>query len=367
MTAKEFLQMLPKFINKKATKNAQVTFAFWFTGDEPGEYTLEIDRGTCRFQEGIPEKPSVTIECPSQVWVAIANRSMTPAQARKSGQFKVRGKFWLMYWFNKYFSGDPDFCEVEDGLHVWTENEIELREGHWTIPRRVLGIQASPRKRKGATEWLYANLIEGMSEAGAEVNTMYLADKEFSFCRGCFTCWTKTQGKCINKDDLTDLIPTIPSYDLLILAAPLYVDGMPGMLKSFIDRLIILGHPAIISKESHCRHPSRFTRMPNLVFVSVCGFIELENFDPLIEHVKAISRNTHMPLIASILRPAASLIIASDKMKGARARIDAAVKAAGKEIIEQGRVSNNLTKEITQPLLTRGQFLAGAKGWWENY
>lgn len=367
MTAKESLQSLPRFINKKATKNVRATFSFWLTGDEPGEYTLEIDRGTCRFYEGIPEKPSVTIECLSQVWVALNNRSMTPAEARRNGQFKVRGKFWLMFWFTKYFSGDPDFCEVEEGLHIWTENEIELREGRWTPPRRVLGIQASPRKRKGATEWLYSNLIEGMSEAGAEVNTVYLADKNFSFCRGCYSCWTKTQGKCINQDDLTDLIPTVPTYDLLILAAPLYVDGMPGMLKAFMDRFIVLGHPSMISKEGRCRHPSRFARMPNLVLASVCGFIEMENFDPLVEHVKAISRNAHMSLVASILRPAAMSLILSDAMKGARDRITAAVQAAGKEIVERGSVSPKLQREIVEPVMTKGQFIVGAQGWWKNY
>jgi hypothetical protein len=44
------------------------------------------------------------------------------------------------------------------------------------------------------------HLVEGMQEAGAEVEVVNLREKKIKNCIGCFTCWTKTPGKCLQKD-----------------------------------------------------------------------------------------------------------------------------------------------------------------------
>ena len=47
-------------------------------------------------------------------------------------------------------------------------------------------------------------LVEGMQDAGAEVEVIELRRKTIKNCIGCYTCWTKTPGKCIHKDDRLD-------------------------------------------------------------------------------------------------------------------------------------------------------------------
>ena len=139
---------------------------------------------------------------------------------------------------------------------------------------------------------------------------------------------------------------------------------MTGRLKNFFDRSIPTGHPHIFSKDGRCRHALITPDAPAFVLASVCGFYELENFEPLVSHFEAIANNAHSLLIASILRPASSMMrmtqspLVEDVM--------AALMHAGVEIIEQGKVSKKTNKEISKPLCSKGQFYAGARNWWKH-
>jgi multimeric flavodoxin WrbA len=53
------------------------------------------------------------------------------------------------------------------------------------------------------TEMMLNYLIEGMRDAGAEFEIVNLREKKVKNCIGCFTCWSKTPGECIHKDDMT--------------------------------------------------------------------------------------------------------------------------------------------------------------------
>ncbi len=74
---------------------------------------------------------------------------------------------------------------------------------------KILSINSSPRDGgQSKTELMLNHLVEGMQEAGADVEVVNLREKKIKYCIGCFTCWTKTPGKCIHKDDMTkELFP----------------------------------------------------------------------------------------------------------------------------------------------------------------
>jgi hypothetical protein len=59
-------------------------------------------------------------------------------------------------------------------------------------------------------------------------------------CLGCFSCWSSTPGECVQDDDMRPLLAEVARSDLLVLATPVYVDGMTGPTKTFLDRLIPL-------------------------------------------------------------------------------------------------------------------------------
>jgi len=69
----------------------------------------------------------------------------------------------------------------------------------------VLALNSSARSGgESKTELLLTHLIDGMREAGADVDLVHLRKKKIKNCIGCFTCMTKTPGKCVLTDDMTE-------------------------------------------------------------------------------------------------------------------------------------------------------------------
>lgn len=246
-----------------------------------------------------------------------------------------------------------------------TENEREYRTGIWRRPLSILGIQASPRKTRGATEIIYSKLVSGLQNEGAAVETIYLGDKNISPCTGCFRCWLEENGDCPIKDDMESILESVAAADLLVLATPLYMDGMSGLLKNFIDRLMPLNHPSIFSRGERSLHPCCRSRMPNMVAVAVCGFYERENFDPLVIQLSRFSVSMHMPMLAAILRPE-TLSLRSPDAAGRVKEVTESVRKAGEQIVQEGKVSTELLNTISQPLLTRNQYVVLGSTWWKK-
>ena len=107
---------------------------------------------------------------------------------------------------------------------------------------KVLAINGSPRGENGNTEELLKPFLKGCEESDAEVEIVYLKDKDIKHCNGCFTCWTKTPGKCIHKDDMEELLNKISQADIMVYATPLYYFTVTGMMKDFMDRMLPLNN-----------------------------------------------------------------------------------------------------------------------------
>jgi len=97
----------------------------------------------------------------------------------------------------------------------------------------ILGINGSPRA-KGNTEILLDAMLAGAQEAGATVSSVKLQKLNVSPCRACDAC--KRTGKCIQKDDMHDLLSKMEKSEVWILGTPVYWWGASAQLKAFIDR-----------------------------------------------------------------------------------------------------------------------------------
>ena len=78
---------------------------------------------------------------------------------------------------------------------------------------RILVINGSPRKG-GNTETLLNAMAAGAQEAGATISNVDLRSLDVSPCRACDAC--KKTGKCIQKDDMHDLISLMEVTGLLV-------------------------------------------------------------------------------------------------------------------------------------------------------
>jgi len=217
---------------------------------------------------------------------------------------------------------------------------------------KVLVFNASPRMERGNTALILTPFLEGLREEGAEIELFYIYKLNVKPCLGERSCWTKTPGICIQDDDVRMLLPKIRQADVIVFAAPVFVDGMPGTLKNLIDRLIPIVEPYFEMREGHCRHPPReVNKRAKVVLVSSCGFWEMDNFDPLVMHVKAICKNTSWDFAGALLRPhGEALSYMVRKGYPVQDILDAA-KNAGKELARTGKISEDKLKIISRELV----------------
>ncbi len=217
---------------------------------------------------------------------------------------------------------------------------------------KVFAINASPKMERGNTAAILLPFLEGIEKAGAEVDLFYTRNLQIHPCQGDLACWANTPGTCYQKDDMEMLLPKLADAEIWVFATPVYVDGMPGPLKNMVDRAIPLVEPFFEYRDGHCRHPLREgVKHGKLVLVASCGFWEMDNFDPLLAHIRAMCRNMNKEFAGALLRPHGHVLKWMLK-KGEPVNdvIDAA-RLAGRQLIQEGAMSSQSLAAVCRPLV----------------
>ena len=100
---------------------------------------------------------------------------------------------------------------------------------------KILGISGSPRKDKN-THVLLKAALEMASEMDAKTELLSLADVKILPCTGCNTCSREKRCSLDGEDDMLMLKEKLQIADGVILAAPSYFGGVPGVMKNIMDR-----------------------------------------------------------------------------------------------------------------------------------
>lgn len=101
------------------------------------------------------------------------------------------------------------------------------------MSKSVLIISSSPRKG-GNSERLSASFAKGASEAGHRVETVYLREKQYGFCKGCLACLKV--GHCVINDDAVEIAEKMHKADVIAFSTPVYYYSVSGQLKTMLDR-----------------------------------------------------------------------------------------------------------------------------------
>ncbi len=109
------------------------------------------------------------------------------------------------------------------------------------MPNKIVFIQGSPRK-KGNTRSVAAIAMEAALEAGSAVTEIDATKLEFKQpgCIGCQKCQASEKFECSIGDEVGRTVATIPQYDAVVMATPLYWWSFSAQLKIFIDRMYSL-------------------------------------------------------------------------------------------------------------------------------
>jgi multimeric flavodoxin WrbA len=148
------------------------------------------------------------------------------------------------------------------------------------------------------------------------------------------------------------LRPKFHEAEIWVFATPLYVDGLSGPMKNLLDRLIPLVEPFFELRDGHCRHPWRGAPRPGkIVLVSNCGFWEMDNFEPILMHVKAICRNAGWEFAGALLRPHGEALRPMMEMNAPLDDIFEAAKEAGRQLVRDGKMSSATLGVVCRELL----------------
>lgn len=153
---------------------------------------------------------------------------------------------------------------------------------------KILAINGSPKGKRSNTWRLTSAFLEGITiqkeNGGAqapEIETLNIGSLNLKPCLGCFSCWSKTPGECCIHDDMQGVIDKILWADVVVWSFPLYYFGLPGQLKTLIDRQLPMSLPFMCTETESGGHPSRYDMSgKRTVVIFTCGFYTAQgNYD----------------------------------------------------------------------------------------
>ncbi len=112
---------------------------------------------------------------------------------------------------------------------------------------KLVALASSYRKRGNTTR--VVELVEtalkdiaNQKGDGLDFEMIYLGHQEIEMCRGCRVCFHKGEAKCPLQDDVLGIKSKLQRADAVILASPVYVEDVNGIMKNWIDRMAHVCH-----------------------------------------------------------------------------------------------------------------------------
>jgi hypothetical protein len=112
-------------------------------------------------------------------------------------------------------------------------------------------------------------LSDVLGREGSEIETFPLHEMKLAHCLGCFGCWVKTPGMCVEDDAGRQIARAVVRSDTTVFFTPVTFGGYSPDLKRMIDRLIQLISPYFQIEHGEVHHPPRYTHRPRLMMVGV--------------------------------------------------------------------------------------------------
>ena len=107
-------------------------------------------------------------------------------------------------------------------------------------------------------------LSEILTEKNNTVTNLTLRDMDIKYCTGCFSCWLKTPGECITKDDSPEVRNRFVNSDFVLFSSPVIMGFPSTLLKKMQDKFIPLIHPYFEFVQNEMHHKRRYDKYPVL-------------------------------------------------------------------------------------------------------
>lgn len=234
--------------------------------------------------------------------------------------------------------------------------------------KKILILNGSPKREHSATINVTKAFVDGIvKETNASVEYINLADLNIKPCTGCLSCWGRTEGECVIKnDDIPMIKKKIEECDIFIESYPLFFFGMPGTMKVFTDRMLsmmktYMGQKSPENGESF--HGIRNPRDQKFIIITSCAYTEYGPvYEPLIKQYDCIcGKGNYLMLFAPQLKTLMDL--------NNEAKINkylAKFNEAGIEFGKNLELSNETYELLKKPPFTEGAYKIFLNNFWTN-
>jgi multimeric flavodoxin WrbA len=211
---------------------------------------------------------------------------------------------------------------------------------------KVVAINGSPRVEKGTTFLVLTPILQGMTDAGSDVELVYASRLDVEPCAGEFHCWYERSGECYIQDYMQDLYPRLRAAETLVLATPVYIP-LSGGMENVINRLCPLVEPLLETREGHTRaRLHQDVNIQPIVLVSTSGWWEMGNFGTVLRIAEEFA--------GAVLRPHASLMMNEDgKLTQDGKGVQDAARKAGFELVKEGKMKPETLELVSRPLISQ--------------
>jgi multimeric flavodoxin WrbA/putative sterol carrier protein len=303
--------------------------------------------------------PTCTLSATLYDWLELSSDRLHPVWGVISGRLKFKGRTSvfgeliiksLLHSLSKPVPDDtPPVSDkkVHDKKHA---SEIVI-------------VNGSPRGQNGFTYHYLSKLIDGINKTDSKIKVLNICDHSIAPCSGCFSCWEHPESGCIHHDDVNTLYNIVDSSDIVVYAFPIHSNGVPGILKKFIDRGLYRYYPHMIKTRTATRHPKRFRKKQSMVVFSVCGFSETCHFNAVDSFFHQVSHNSDTPITNTIYRSAGMYLWGSPFRYKLHTTVTDTLIKAGIELGQKGIISSKLIRQIEKNVDQKEFNLLSNKYW----
>jgi NAD(P)H-dependent FMN reductase len=227
---------------------------------------------------------------------------------------------------------------------------------------KILAINGSHRGNKGVTSLLIQQLFLGAQSAGAECQEVILSQLKINRCLGCLQCHQPEHLlRCVwdDKDDVRSVFDLIEASDLVIYATPVYVFGMSGLMKTFLDRFNANGNSgqrAITQSGLFFHHILPAVCSKPFMSLICCDNVEDETPRNARDFFRTFARFMDAPQVGELLSKSSHLIYETIHEPAVRTnpvitQILQSYTTAGVELATSGRISRKTQACANQAII----------------
>jgi NAD(P)H-dependent FMN reductase len=238
---------------------------------------------------------------------------------------------------------------------------------------KILAINSSFRAERGYADFLTQLLFEGARQAGADCETVYLSKLKINHCLACNRCQETAHQipsgdqacpdfdvTCVfaDKDDAHLVFDKMRQADLIIYATPVYVFNISSLLKNFLERFYGLSNCQFLRATKTgllFHHIDPDVMSTPFVPLIVCDNLEDETPATARQFFKSFALFMEAEQRGVLVRNGGSITGFGDEVDMDRfpalGTIYSVYKEAGREIVNEGRISRATQRKANQEVI----------------